>query len=627
MLQYLLIKNSRKVKVLGPLRDELMHWRFLDTWTGYSKWRSEFHKVIELSTDSSGFRYGASVTLEASTMTLGDYWDTNDCRPIHEKEAEAVMKSLQSIDSSLQDSRVDLFTDNMAVIAAWENQGRKSRALSCIMKEIFSHVSTYNIDLHLKYVPSCLNEADAPSRLTNTADSMLSEESWLLVESLYGPHSVDLMSLDSNVMKSSTGVPLKHFTPWPTPCSAGVNLFSQNLRSEQNPYVYPPFVLVFPVLSLLREQGISCTIIVPEMRPLPIWWPILKYYSVESVCLGPTHTRSLLLYIYKMRTMMMYSSFLLICLFALSEQCGCPVTYTQQIICGSPIVFEAKIESTPRSSVLNWDKNYQISVTKFYKGKEEFDTLSDKTTLKTPKETSACGPVVLTVGASYILSVSVYDGKMSHNLCGFQVDTSSATNTLLEGLAGKYQENCDCEIPSMYDPPQFGPRSNKQCGHSSCSGWDTVCARDSNVVELKIESYSENAYDRNYQISATKFYKGKGKYDTLANKTTLETPKDFTVCGPVDLEVGSSYILSVSIHNGKMHNNDCDLKVEASKATNTMLEGLAGKYEENCDCDIPTYFDGPIMFRSKKQCGTSYCDTRDVICARDDNDQCNWSNC
>ncbi|XP_071140106.1 metalloproteinase inhibitor 3-like [Mytilus edulis] len=147
------------------------------------------------------------------------------------------------------------------------------------------------------------------------------------------------------------------------------------------------------------------------------------------------------------------------------------------------------------------------------------------------------------------------------------------------------------------------------------------------VVELKIDSYSENAYDRNYQISATKFYKGKGKYDTLANKTTLETPKDFTVCGPVDLEVGSSYILSVSIHNGKMHNNDCDLKVEASKATNTMLEGLAGKYEENCDCDIPTYFDGPIMFRSKKQCGTSYCDNRDVICARDDNDQCNWSNC
>lgn len=280
------VKNSRKVKVLGPLRDELMHWRFLDTWTGYSKWRSEFHKVIELSTDSSGFRYGASVKLEASTMTLGDYWDTNDCRPIHEKEADAVLKSLQSLDSSLQDSRVDLFTDNMAVIAAWENQGCKSRALSCIMKEIFSHVSTYNIDLHLKYVPSCLNEADATSRLTNTADSMLSEESWLLVESLYGPHSVDLMSLDSNVMKSSTGVPLKHFTPWPTPCSAGVNLFSQNLRSEQNPYVYPPFVLVFPVLSLLREQGISCTIIVPEMRPLPIWWPILKYYSVESVCLG-----------------------------------------------------------------------------------------------------------------------------------------------------------------------------------------------------------------------------------------------------------------------------------------------------------------------------------------------------
>ncbi|CAC5368150.1 unnamed protein product [Mytilus coruscus] len=282
------IKNSRKVKVLGPLRDELMHWRFLDTWTGYSKWRPAFHKVIDLSTDSSGFRYGASVKLEASTMILGDYWDTNDCRPIHEKEADAVLKSLQSLDSSLRDSRVDLFTDNMAVIAAWENQGCKSRALSCTLKEIFSHVSTYNIDLHLKYVPSCLNDADALSRLTNTADSMLSEKSWLLVESLYGPHSIDLMSLDSKVMKLAAGVPLKHFTPWPTPCSAGVNLFSQNLRNEQNLYVYPPFVLVFPVLSLLREQGISCTIIVSEMRPLPIWWPVLKYYSMESDKFGKT---------------------------------------------------------------------------------------------------------------------------------------------------------------------------------------------------------------------------------------------------------------------------------------------------------------------------------------------------
>ncbi|XP_052084386.1 metalloproteinase inhibitor 3-like isoform X1 [Mytilus californianus] len=180
-----------------------------------------------------------------------------------------------------------------------------------------------------------------------------------------------------------------------------------------------------------------------------------------------------------MRTMRIYSIFLLICLFAMSEQCGCPAPYTQQIVCYDPIVVEAKIESF---SERGYDKNYQITVTKFYKGKGEYDTLSDKTTLKTPKEASACGPVVLKVGSTYILSVSVYDGKMQHNLCGLQVDASSATNTLLEGIAGKYQENCDCGIPSMYEPPQRGPRTNKQCGHSplACDNYDTICAKDGN---------------------------------------------------------------------------------------------------------------------------------------------------
>lgn len=61
------------------------------------------------------------------------------------------------------------------------------------------------------------------------------------------------MSLDSNVMCSSDNKPLRHITPWPTPETAGVNVFSQDLTKESNPYVYPPFVLIFPLLNFLRE--------------------------------------------------------------------------------------------------------------------------------------------------------------------------------------------------------------------------------------------------------------------------------------------------------------------------------------------------------------------------------------
>ena len=42
-------------------------------------------------------------------------------------------------------------------------------------------------------------------------------------------HSVGLMALDSNSMVDNNGESQKHFTPYRTPGSAGVNVFAQNL--------------------------------------------------------------------------------------------------------------------------------------------------------------------------------------------------------------------------------------------------------------------------------------------------------------------------------------------------------------------------------------------------------------
>ncbi|CAG2220100.1 unnamed protein product [Mytilus edulis] len=110
---------------------------------------------------------------------MGDYWLADDTRPIHEKEAEAILKALQSLGKSLLDSRVDVLTDSMAVIGAWNSQGSKCPALNCIMKDIFQLVAGQNVDLHLSFVPSELNKADGPSRILNTADTMLSNASWI----------------------------------------------------------------------------------------------------------------------------------------------------------------------------------------------------------------------------------------------------------------------------------------------------------------------------------------------------------------------------------------------------------------------------------------------------------------
>lgn len=131
------LKNSRSVKISGSLKEEIEHWRFVDKWQDCSKWRLEFHKTVSIYTDSSGFRYGACVRLGEEDLVLGDYWSENDVRPIHVKEADAILRALMSLSSMVQDSRVDVYTDSMAVIGSWNSQGKRCKELNDIIKDVF----------------------------------------------------------------------------------------------------------------------------------------------------------------------------------------------------------------------------------------------------------------------------------------------------------------------------------------------------------------------------------------------------------------------------------------------------------------------------------------------------------
>ncbi|CAG2194019.1 unnamed protein product [Mytilus edulis] len=113
-------KCSRPVRVFGPLKEEIEYWKFLDKWEGFSKWNQNFIIRLTWLQTLPGYRYGALVNLGDNHLTMGDW--LADTRPIHEKEAEAILKALQSLGKSLFDSRVDVLTDSMAVIGAWNSQ-------------------------------------------------------------------------------------------------------------------------------------------------------------------------------------------------------------------------------------------------------------------------------------------------------------------------------------------------------------------------------------------------------------------------------------------------------------------------------------------------------------------------
>ena len=57
--------GSLEVDMSDLLREEIAHWRFLDSWTGHVNWRSEKHTYISVETDASGTGWGVlSICLE-----------------------------------------------------------------------------------------------------------------------------------------------------------------------------------------------------------------------------------------------------------------------------------------------------------------------------------------------------------------------------------------------------------------------------------------------------------------------------------------------------------------------------------------------------------------------------------
>ena len=128
-------------------------------------------------------------------------------------------------------------------------------------------------------------------------DATLVKEKWAIVEDAFGPHSIDLMAVESNVMLDRNQNRLKYYTPFPMKSAAGVNVFSQDLSREENAYVFPPFCLVSPVLKFLQQSGIrECTIVVPALNPVPMWWPLLWSLVIKWLVLAQKGDSKGLLY-------------------------------------------------------------------------------------------------------------------------------------------------------------------------------------------------------------------------------------------------------------------------------------------------------------------------------------------
>lgn len=282
------LRSKKKVHLTEELRREIAHWLFLKDWDSPLPWREERHFQIKLSTDASQSGWGG--VLVSPMRETSDYWTEEEkLLDIACKEALAIEKVLRAFQDQVRNKRIDVMVDNQTVIHAWNNQGSRSRTLNDTLKRLFSTTIGLNVLLRLVYVPTHENPADAPSRRLSYGDYTLSPRLWEVVEQTFDKaqgHTCDLMALDSNAMRDRSGVCLPHFTPYPSAESLGVNMFAQDLTCHrsvmQRPYVFPPEILVGPVLRFLQSFSQSCTMVVVDTYPRKFWWPLLQRCSTKA---------------------------------------------------------------------------------------------------------------------------------------------------------------------------------------------------------------------------------------------------------------------------------------------------------------------------------------------------------
>ena len=164
------------------------------------------------------------------------------------------------------------------------------------MKSMFQFILKRKIQLTLQYIPSQDNPADLPSRLLSDLDCTLTEAAWKQIQTAFGPHSIDLMALPSNVRRDSSGRPLRSLLQLPCAQAEGTNVFAQSIAPSENAYVFPPFILVGPILRHLLQQGCPFSIVVPDSHPRKYWWPLLQRQAAAAFKLGSRGSQSVLLF-------------------------------------------------------------------------------------------------------------------------------------------------------------------------------------------------------------------------------------------------------------------------------------------------------------------------------------------
>ncbi|KAM4676184.1 metalloproteinase inhibitor 3 [Discoglossus pictus] len=133
------------------------------------------------------------------------------------------------------------------------------------------------------------------------------------------------------------------------------------------------------------------------------------------------------------------------------EGCSCMHTHPQEAFCNSDIVIRAKVvgkklmDDGPFGTL-----RYTVKQMKMYRG---FTKMPHVQYIYTEAYESMCGIKLEVNKYQYLITGSVYDGKVYTGLCNLVEKWDKLTFAQRKGLNHRYHLGCNCKIKACYDLP------------------------------------------------------------------------------------------------------------------------------------------------------------------------------
>jgi hypothetical protein len=213
-------------------------------------------------------------------MTYGFWTLSQSQMSSNMRELSAIREALLAIEPSLPGSQVTIKveTDNMAAACYINSQGGRTPQLNEVATQIWNWALEHQVVLTADYRPGVDNQlADSLSRLGSETRPTWSLK-WavfLQLDKLWGTHSVDLFA-------SANNAKLPTYYAWrQEPLCSGVDALSLPWGNLKGLYAFPPPPLIGRVLSKIRREQVTVTLITPFWTTAH-WFPVAQMMSIAT---------------------------------------------------------------------------------------------------------------------------------------------------------------------------------------------------------------------------------------------------------------------------------------------------------------------------------------------------------